>query len=297
MRLKVECVHFLIRHLNTFIIRLANEMGLHRQARLGLGITDVVQDIFKRTQGTASPSLADLTEQTVLDGVPFGRARWVVTNSDRQATSISDLFLKISLPHPRARAIAATAVRFNHQMRGVGEALRQLSLAPSANVINSESRCIGRLTDIDCAVIVLPLVDAIGHRTSKRIIGEVVEADTFWRLAPNLTRVLEIAHKLLFLGIYANHGLSLRLMLGALLLNVLKLPIPIRMLLACQLLYIGFQRVIVLPQQAANHWQADSMTLLIETFLNIYQAAVEPLAVTHRITRCVHRDDVQQSRL
>jgi ABC-type enterochelin transport system permease subunit len=165
-----------------------------------------------------------------------------------------------------------------------------------SNVIDGKSRCVRRPTHIDGPAIVLQIVQAVGHGTSKGITGKIMDVDSLWLLTPDLTWVLEVAHEFLFLGVYTNHWLSLSLMLSPLSLNVLKLLIPIRMLSTCLLFGVGLQGVAILLQQAADHRPAYTVALDIQTLSNVHQSAIEPLAIAHRIARCVRLYNVQQYR-
>ncbi len=262
-------------------------MSLHGQASLRLGITDVMQDIVKGTQGTTSPSLADFTEQAMLYRVPFRSSGWVVADRNGQAQSINYFLLKVPFPYSRATTIAAPTIHFDHQTRGVREAFRQFSLAPVGNAVDGKGRRVRRLTDIDCALIVLQVIDTIGNGTPNRILGEVVNMDDLRLLTPDLTWVLEIAHELLLLGIGTDDRVSCRLMLRSLFVDVLELSITVRMLCTGSLFHIGPQAIVMLLKQPTDHRQAYAVTQFIETLLNIRQATVEPFALAHRIPRCM----------
>ncbi len=47
---------------------------------MGFGGTDELEDLVNVGEGFASPVFADLAAQAVLDGIPFGSARWIVAD-------------------------------------------------------------------------------------------------------------------------------------------------------------------------------------------------------------------------
>ena len=54
--------------------------------------------------------LADLAEETMLDGIPLGGAGGIMTDRDAELIGIYQFFLQGELPGAAARAIAAAAV-------------------------------------------------------------------------------------------------------------------------------------------------------------------------------------------
>ena len=83
-----------------------------------------------------------------------------------------------------------------------------------------------------------------------------------------------------------------RLMFSMLLTNVPELAVSVRVLLAGLLFHIGSQAIVVLSEQATDHWLADSVPFLVKTFFNVSQTTVEPLFIAHRIACCMGRHDV-----
>ena len=229
----------------------------------------------------------------MLNRVSFGGSGWIVTNGDRQTESIGHLFLQVSFPDPGAIAIASTAIGFNHELRCPGEAVRQFGSTPMGDIIDGKSRSIGRLTDIDGATIMLPVIEAVRHRPSPRLTGKIVNLNPLRCFTPDATGVLEIAHQFLFLGINTEDGLFVDLMNAPLAANVRELLISIRMLLPFLLFGVGPQGVAVVSQQATDHRQTDPVFLGFETNLNIVQTAIEPLLIAHRIARGMGLDNLK----
>ena len=66
----------------------------HFQAGLGCGGADKLQGFLITVQRLGFPVSADLAEQAMLDGIPFGSAGWVVGDGDAQSQAIAQLPLK-----------------------------------------------------------------------------------------------------------------------------------------------------------------------------------------------------------
>lgn len=85
----------------------------HFQSGLGSGAANESQKDVQRRENIARPGRRDLTEEPMLDGIPFRGARRIVADGDL-ATGLIGEFLQAFLEHPRSRTVAATAIRFNH---------------------------------------------------------------------------------------------------------------------------------------------------------------------------------------
>ena len=78
-----------IGYLDTFFVRLCVKPNVNFEARSGASVTDARYDNFVRLERHASPIPCYVTEQSMLDFVPFARPRWVVANFDDQSRLIS----------------------------------------------------------------------------------------------------------------------------------------------------------------------------------------------------------------
>ncbi len=63
----------------------AVQVGGDRQTGLSSSGANKAEDLLIAVERFTGPVLGDLREETMLDGVPFGSARWVVGNGERQA--------------------------------------------------------------------------------------------------------------------------------------------------------------------------------------------------------------------
>ena len=57
------------------------------------GGANELENLVEVGEGFAGPVIADLAEQAVLDGIPLGSARWVMTDGDLDAERIDQLLL------------------------------------------------------------------------------------------------------------------------------------------------------------------------------------------------------------
>jgi hypothetical protein len=163
------------------------------------------------------------------------------------------------------------------------------------DVVHGKRGCISRLTDVDRASVVLEVIDAIGYSTTNGVSSEIVYIDFLWGLAPDATRVLEVADQLFLLGIDAQNRLSHSLMAIPLVNDVFKLAISFRMLLVCSHLDVGTKSIVMLFEQTADHGETHTVRLLMKPFVDITQTAVEPLAATAHWVACrVRHDNVQE---
>ncbi len=80
MELDVESIHNGLRHFKASLVDGFHKLGVDSQAGLCFGVVDVVEHEVKRTQGAALPGFADFAEQAVLNGIPFGSPRRIMTN-------------------------------------------------------------------------------------------------------------------------------------------------------------------------------------------------------------------------
>ena len=61
------------------------KVSCDRQAGLSSGGANEAKNLLVAVEWFASPVLGDLREETMLDGVPFRSAGWVVGDGERQA--------------------------------------------------------------------------------------------------------------------------------------------------------------------------------------------------------------------
>ena len=114
-------------------------------------------------------------------------------------------------------------------MGGTGKPLWQFMLTPMGQIINGKSRCISRLTNIHRGGVVLQVINTIQHGTPLGILWKIVAVHFERFLTPNLAGILKITDQFFLLGINTQTRLTGLLMLGAFLMNIVKLLITVRM--------------------------------------------------------------------
>jgi hypothetical protein len=80
----------------------------------------------------------------------------------------------------------------------------------------------------------------------------------------------------------------------ALFLKVPKLSIAVRRRSAFDFFHVHMQIIVMRLQQPTNHRATHAVTLGVQFFFEIREATIEPFTFTHRITRGMRSDQVQQ---
>jgi len=70
-------------------------------------VANEVEHFFIAVQWLGSPVFGDLGEQTMLDGIPFGRAGRVVSDRNGDAECIAHVCLDFGFPGPGGATVAA----------------------------------------------------------------------------------------------------------------------------------------------------------------------------------------------
>lgn len=89
----VQRRHHFVGNFNALLIHLRDQRRHHTQTCLGTGIAQIVENAFKSLQRTPRPGLADLTEEMMLNGVPLGATRRIMTYRDFDGETLGELFL------------------------------------------------------------------------------------------------------------------------------------------------------------------------------------------------------------
>jgi len=115
----VEGGHLGVADLDALGVGVFVEFAANRETGFCRGRRDQFDDRRSAGQGTPAPVLRDMTEQAMLDFVPFRRAGRIVANADGQSGLVGEL-LQFDFPQAHARAIgaAATAVIMSRLLVG-----------------------------------------------------------------------------------------------------------------------------------------------------------------------------------
>src|SRR4030095_1673787 len=82
------------------------EGAVDDQSGLGARTTDQADNGFIVSQRLSAPVLADLAEESMLDGIPLGGPGRIVTNGHPQLVAINQFFLESQLPGVTTCAVA-----------------------------------------------------------------------------------------------------------------------------------------------------------------------------------------------
>lgn len=82
MPFQIERIRLVIGDFDPGGVVVGYQMGLHAEAGLRPGLSNIVQCEFKGAQGTTGPRLADFAEEPMLHRVPLGGAGRIVTDRD-----------------------------------------------------------------------------------------------------------------------------------------------------------------------------------------------------------------------
>ena len=134
----------------------------HREAGVGRGGGDQLDDDLVADQRLAAPVLGDEGEQAVLDLVPFAGAGREVADGHGQAGLVGEA-LQLELPQPDARAVAAAAIGGDQQPARRRDSARcPMSLPPAADALDREGGGVVVDADADPALVGGDVVDAVG---------------------------------------------------------------------------------------------------------------------------------------
>ena len=216
---------------------------------------------------------------------PVAGARGQMCHGDRHADLIGQL-LQLPLPQPDTDAVAATAVRRDEQAL-CPRIARLAKFVPSpSNALDGEGCGVMIDPHADPAGIGGDVVDAVGHDLAELRDLEVMHPHLLGiALGPQFpTTVLEVANKLLLLGIHGNRRLLLgleRLDAG---IDVLKLGIAVRVMASLTRLVVGLQAEAKPGQQAADQFVADLEAAPAQRFRQMALAPAHPQRRRLRVT-------------
>ena len=165
-------------------------------------------------QGSSSPVLGDVAEESMLDLVPLGRAGRKVRDADREARAVGES-LEFQLPESSSIAIASATVSGDEQFRGIGVGLLAHVAPPPGDGLDGELWGVMVDAHADPCGVRREIVDAVGNRLAELLVDEVVHADgngLTGRL-PLAPGVLEIADEFLLLRIDGDDGSAPRVVL------------------------------------------------------------------------------------
>ena len=80
--MEIQSIHYCVGDFLTGWVDVGDQDSLDGETGLGRGLTDIVEHKVKGAQGTTGPSFADLAKETMLNRIPFGGTRRIMTDGD-----------------------------------------------------------------------------------------------------------------------------------------------------------------------------------------------------------------------
>jgi hypothetical protein len=189
----------------------------------------------------------------MLDLVPFAGAGRQMGDGGRQADLVSQT-LDLALPKAHPVAVTAAAIGGNDEGPGLGIACFAEAVPPAANALDREGGRVGVDADIDPALVGGDVLDAIGRDLAEFGYLEVMHPNGLGlALGTQLfAAVLEVADQFLLLGVDGDGGRTRCDGCRYRRIDVLELPVAIRMARALAGFPVGLAAVFQLAQQQAD---------------------------------------------
>lgn len=115
--------------------------GRDLQAGGRVGTADQPQHLLQAIQRFSRPVQTDWAKQTVLDGIPFRCARWVMCNRNGQAVLVGPPLQGV-FPQTRAIPVAASGIRLDQQAAGLRVQSASRMMPPAANGVHGTGRLV-----------------------------------------------------------------------------------------------------------------------------------------------------------
>src|SRR5580658_8204543 len=149
-------------------------------------------------QRFTAPVLRNVTEEPMLDLVPFARSRRQVADAQSQSRPFGQL-LQRNLPQPTAAAVAPTAIGCDQQLTRTGITLRTHLSPPSPDRLGGELCCVVIDADAHPSLVVSQIVDAVRDCLAECRVLKVVNPHLFGFTfgSPFAPAVLEIPDQFL----------------------------------------------------------------------------------------------------
>ncbi len=178
----------------------------------------------------------------MFDLIPFAGARWEMTHRDAQSGLVGQS-LHLALPQTAPRAVGAASISGDKQVGLLGIQALALLVPPTSDTLDGKLGGVVVNAHIHKALILDQIIHPIRHGfpISQREIIVDVDRGLFSFGLPLAPVVLEIPEQFLLLAIDRDDGIAYRFKLLAVLLDVLKLAITVRMALALNGFLIGSQ--------------------------------------------------------
>ncbi len=128
---------FRVADFDSGVVGIGVQLGADKQAGFRRRAADQIDDRLMAEQRLAAPVLGDEAEETMLDLVPFARARREVAHADVETGTIGQ-FLQFPLPKPVPWPIASSRIGSDHQRRCFWVCTAAHRLPPTPDALNGE---------------------------------------------------------------------------------------------------------------------------------------------------------------
>ena len=150
----------------------------------------------------------------MFDGIPFGRARGVMSNGYGEPKAVAELALKFGFPGAGAATVAAAGIGKDEQLPAATVAISAVALPPPGDGVSREGCRVMRDAHENRASVGEQVINAIRNRDADGIGTEVVIIDAHGRAIPLDAIVLEVADQFSFFGVDADDGKTLAFKAG-----------------------------------------------------------------------------------
>ena len=207
-----------------------------------------------------------------------------MTDRDAQSGLVGQP-LHLPLPQAAARAVGAASIRGDEQVGLARIQTLAILVPPAPDTLDSKLRRVMVNAHIHKALILDQIIHAIrdGFPSGQRQVVVDVDRPLFSFRLPLPPIVFEVADQFLLLAIHRDNRITRGFKLLALLLDVPKLGITVRVATPLNGFLVRPQREAHRVQPLADHRVAQLMSLLGERLLELGHAFRRPLDGTHRI--------------
>ena len=207
---------------------------------------DKLQHPLVTDQRLSGPVRTNQVEHAMLNRIPFRRAGREVGQRDREIEGVGQL-LQSGRRAPTSITIRAATIGLDQHLPSGWVASSSLGQPPATD--SRTGKCWGFMGDADHNIspIVGQIVNAIRNGFTDSLAGKVMVAHRKRVAPPGPTRILEAPNQLLLFRIDATDGVGGLLKGAALLVNVAKLALPIRIVRAGDRLAIALEGLVAFP--------------------------------------------------
>jgi hypothetical protein len=272
--------------LATGFIDLVEEAHGHFQAGGGFGTLDELLGDLDAVEDHALARAGDVREDAMFDRVVFRAVGRVVRDADLDADAVRQS-LQILFEQILRRAVAASAVAFDHEAFGLRMGRAALLFPPQSDAVAAQLGGVVRRVEMDPGPVPRDVIDAVRDQLALACAGEVMVEGLDGLLREGHAGTMEITEQFLLLRVNADHGIARRCVLLPQLRDVFELRIAIGMMAHRLLLASRATTDSHLFEQPPNHPSTGRRAPRDEPPRELIQRQVRPQhPLAHRVARC-----------